>query len=149
MAITASGLFYPTVADLFLNTAALDITAVGNKWALLNNSATPNFDTHSTWADLSANEVSGTGWAAGGIALAGGSVAASVTGSLVFDATDISEASTTLSNARGIVLYADAVADELFFLIDFGADYSTTNGTFAVQWTAPASGGVFNIDLTP
>ena len=153
MAVTASGLFYPTLAAVFANTSAIDFTSTGNKWALISNSATPNFDTHDAWADLSANEVSGTGWSAGGIALAGGSIANSVSGQMVFDATDISETGTTLTNARAVVLYADAIttptADPLLVLVDFEADYSTVSGTFAVQWTAPGSGGVFYIDHTP
>ena len=149
MAVTASGLFYPTLAGIFANTAALDFTSTGNKWALIDNTATPDFDAHDVWADLSADEVSGTGWSAGGVALAGGAIANSVTGQMVFDATDISESGTTLTNARAAVLYAAGVTNELLVLVDFEADYSTVAGTFAVQWTAPASGGMFYIDHTP
>ena len=35
-------------------------------------------------------------------------------------------------------------------LIYFGVgDFTTNAGTFAITWTAPASGGIFAIDLTP
>src|SRR4051794_25482912 len=56
------------------------------------------------WANT--NEVSGTGWAAGGVTVTsstGGSatVAEGTTGSLRYDMNDVSVASTTLTNARG------------------------------------------------
>ena len=34
-------------------------------------------------------------------------------------------------------------------LSDFVTAVSTTSGTLTVQWAAPGSGGIFNIDLTP
>ena len=149
MAVTASGLFYLTFRDALLNTAALDLSLETHKGALVSNSATPAFDTHDAWADLSGAEVTGTNWAAGGVALTGTDITVS-TGTLVFDATDVSVASTTLTNARAYVLYADAlttpVADALICLVNFGADYSTVNGTFAITWNAS---GIFTIDLTP
>ena len=149
MAVTASGLFYLTMRDALSNTTALDLTLETHKGALISNSATPAFDTHDAWADLSANEVTGTNWAAGGVALTGTGITVS-SGTLVFDATDVSVASTSLTNARAYVLYADAittpVADPLICLVNFGSDYSTSNGTFAITWNAS---GIFTIDLTP
>jgi hypothetical protein len=146
MAVTASGLFYPTFAAALQNTIALDLGLETHKGALISNAATPNFDTHDHWADLSGSEVSGTGWAAGGIALTGTAVTVS-SGTLVYDADDVSESGTTLTNARAYVLYADALAnDDLIVLVDFGADYSTSAGTFSITWNA---GGIFTIDLTP
>ena len=119
-----------------------------------HKSATPNFSSDVSWS--STNEVSGTGWASGGIALsaaaAGGTSTvptntASPTGSYMYDMGDISVASTTLTNARAARIYADALAaDNLIVLIDFDADYSTVNGTFGIQW---ASTGVYAFDLTP
>jgi hypothetical protein len=64
-----------------------------------------------------------------------------------FDATDVSVATTTLTNARCYLLYADALAgDRAIVLINFGADYSTVAGTFAITWDAA---GVWTNDLTP
>ena len=149
MAVTASGLFYLTIRDALTNVTALDLGLETHKGALISNAATPAFDTHDAWADLSAQEVTGTNWAAGGVALTGTTVSVS-SGTFVFDATDVSVASTTLTNARAYVLYADAlttpVADPLICLVNFGSDYSTSNGTFAITWNA---GGIFTIDLTP
>ena len=68
MAVTASGLFVPSFINILSNTIAADLSSeTGIKCALIDQStATPNFDTHDYWADLSAAEVTGTNWAAGG-----------------------------------------------------------------------------------
>lgn len=146
MAVTKSGLFYPTFAAALSNSIALDLGAETYKGALISNSATPDFDNHDLWNDLSGNEVSGTNWAAGGVALTGTAISCSPTGTLMLDAADVSVATTTLTNARAYVWYASALANELICLVNFGADYSTVAGTFAITWAAT---GVFNIDLTP
>jgi hypothetical protein len=134
-----------------------------NKIALINSTGftAVAYDSTHGWAGISANEVSGTGWSAGGrdfSTAASGSTSLSPTldagtltaGSTSYDMNDVSVASTTLTNARAAVLYMDAVtaatADPIWCVVNFGADYSTSNGTFGIQW---ASTGVFAIDLTP
>lgn len=146
MAVTVSGLFYPTFAGVLANTIALDLSAETYKGALISNSATPNFSTHDLWADLSGNEVYGTGWAQGGVALTGTTISESPTGSLRVDADNVSQETTTLTNARAYVWYASALSNELICLVDFDADYSTVAGTLAIAWDAA---GLFAIDLTP
>jgi len=153
MAVTVSGLFFPTFRDIMdTSQITIDWDLETHKGALFSNTITPNFSTDTAYAvaPYNANEVTGTNWAAGGVALVGTSIAESITGTLVYDATDVSVASTTLTNARCYLLYADASAgNEALVLVDFDADYSTVAGTFGIQWAAPGSGGVFNIDLTP
>lgn len=150
MAVTASGLFFPTWRDLLDTTQlAIDLDLETHKGALFSNSITPNFSSDTAYgsAPYNANEVSGTGWASGGVALTGTAVSESPTGTLMFDATDVSESTTTLTNARCYLLYADALAgDNAICLVDFTSDYSTVAGTFAITWAAT---GVFTIDLTP
>jgi hypothetical protein len=93
-----------------------------------------------------ANEVTGTNWASGGVALTGTTFTGS-SGTATFDATDVSVATTTITNARGYLLYADALAgNNCLVLVNFGADYSTVAGTFSVTWHA---NGIFTVDLTP
>ena len=66
---------------------------------------------------------------------------------MVYDMNDVSAASTTLSAVRGVIIYADALAgDNNIIGITFGADYSTSNGTFGITWSGS---GVASIDLTP
>jgi hypothetical protein len=149
MAITASGLYCVTFMDAWDTTQlALDLDLETHKGALFTNSITPNFSTDTAFgvSPYDANEVSGTGWAAGGIALTGTNLAIS-SGTITFDATDVSQAGTTLTNARGYLLYADALAgNQAILLVNFGADYSTVSGTFAIVWNAS---GIATWDMTP
>lgn len=149
MAVTASGLFVATFVDALDTTQlALDLDLETHRIALFSNSITPNFDTDTAYAvsPYNANEVSGTNWAAGGVLLTGTTFLGS-SGSAIFDASDVSVATTTLTNARCGLIYADALAgNNGIVLVNFGADYSTVAGTFAVTWPA---GGIFSLDLTP
>lgn len=149
MAISGSGLYVATLRDVLDTTQlALDLDLETHKGALFSNSITPDYtaDTAYGVAPYDANEVSGTGWAAGGVALTGTGLSAA-SGVLTFDAADVSVAGTTLTNARGYLLYADALAgNNAILLVDFGADYSTNNGTFAIVWNAS---GIFTLDLVP
>ena len=149
MAISGSGLYVVTFRDALDTTQlALDLDLETHKLALFTNTITPNYTTDTAYAvaPYDANEVSGTGWAAGGVALLGTGLTASA-GIITYDATDVSESATTLTNARGALLYADAlVGNNAILLVDFGADYSTTAGVFAIAWNAS---GVFTIDMVP
>lgn len=149
MAVTASGLFVATFVDVLDATGlAVNLDAEDMKGALFSNSITPNFDSDTAYgvAPYNANEVTGTNWAAGGVALTGTTLTGAA-GTATFDATDVSVASTTLTNARAYLLYADALAgNNAIVLVDFQGDYSTINGTFGVTWNAL---GIFYIDLTP
>lgn len=155
MAITVSGLYVANFIDILDATQlAIDLSLTTHKLALYNNTKTPNYSTDVGYS--ATNEVSGTGWAAGGVALSAAAAGAtstspttteSPTGTLMYDMGDVSVASTTLTNARGVMLYADALAaDNAIVLVNFGSDFSTVAGTFGIQW---AAGGVFNLDLTP
>lgn len=149
MAVTVSGLFVATFVDVLDTTQlAVDLDLETHKGALFSNSITPNFTTDTAFgvSPYNANEVFGTNWATGGVALTGTTFTAS-SGTAVFDATDVSVASTTVSLARCYMLYADALAgNNSIVLVNFGADYSTVNGTFAITWDAA---GIFVLDLTP
>jgi hypothetical protein len=155
MGVTVSGLYVANMIDVFDATQlAIDLSLTSHKIALLSNAATPNFSTDVSWS--STNEVSGTGWASGGIALsaaaAGGTSTSptnteSPTGTQMYDMGDISVASTTLTSAVAARIYADALAgDNLIVLVYFGSAYSTVNGTFGIQWAAT---GVLTVDWTP
>lgn len=151
----ASGLYVANFIDILDATQlAIDLSLTTHKLALYNDTKTPNFSSDTAYS--ATNEVSGTGWAAGGVTLAtaaagGTSTAPTLTnssGTMVYDMTnDVSVASTTLTNARGVMLYADALAgDNAIVMVNFGADFSTVAGTFGIQWNAS---GVFTIDLVP
>ncbi len=155
MAFGGSGFFTQSVADILSQTAAIDWGTVTWNIALFNDTATPDFtvtaaNTAYGVGVWSTNEVTGTGWAAGGPALVTSAPTKESPGAgqVIMDATDVSEASTTLSSAEGCLIYmgslAAPVVDQGLLVVDFGAAYSTTNGTFAVTWD---SNGVAYLDL--
>lgn len=155
MAVTASGLFFPTWRDILdASQLPVDLDVDTNKVAMFTNSITPNFSTDTAYgvAPYNANEVTDglSSYTAGGKVVTGTVIDESPTGTLRWDATDVSWASSSISNARCALVYADPVttptADPAIVLVNFGADYSTSNGTFTIQW---ASGGILTIDLTP
>lgn len=150
MAVTASGLFIPTWRDVLDTTQlAVDLDLETHRVAMFDNTITPNFSSDTAYgvAPYNAGEVSGAGYVAGGELLTTTTVTESPAGSLMWDAADVSWASSTISAARCALVYADALAgNNALVLVNFGADYSTSNGTFTIQW---ASGGIFAWDLTP
>lgn len=155
MAITNSGLYVANFISAFNATQlAIDLSLTTHRLSLLSNAATPNYDTDVSWS--TSNEVTGTGWATPGVLLSAAAAGAtstaptntvSPTGTWMYDMNDVAVSSTTITNARAVRLYADALAgDNLIVLVGFGADFSTNNGTFGIQW---AGTGVFALDLTP
>lgn len=147
MAWSVSGLYVATFLDALDTTQlALDLDLDTHKIALYNNSETPNYSSQTAYS--ATNEVTGTNWAAGGVTLAAATMTESPTGTLMFDAQDISVNSATFSNAYGAKIYADALGgDNLICGIYFGGSaYSPNAGTFSITW---ASTGIFALDITP
>jgi hypothetical protein len=147
MAVTASGLYYITFRDMLQNDTAVDLIADTMKCALFTNSITPNFDSNTSYS--ATNEVSGTGYSAGGATIANDAISVS-SGTLIYDADDTAWTTSTFSSVRAGIIYDDTIttpqADPLVCLVNFGADFAVTAGTFTIQW---AAGGIFSIDLTP
>lgn len=108
------------------------------KVALLSSSYTPNQDTHDYFDDVSANEVTGTGYTTGGITLASKTSTYDGTNNvIVLDAADVTWSSSTIT-ARYAVVYddsgANAASKALIGYVDFGSDQSSTNGNFTITW---------------
>lgn len=90
--------------------------------------------THNVISDVSANEISGDGYSAGGATLAGKAVTQGAT--TKFDATDTAWSSASFT-AYHAVLYDDThTTDDLIASIDFGGAQTVTSGTFTIQWHA-------------
>ena len=120
-------------------------TSSGNtfKLALYTNSASFNA---ATTAYTSSNEVSDSGsYSAGGGALTNVTPTSSGTTALT-DFADLSFTSATIT-ARGALLYNDtASGDPTVAVLDFGADKTSTNGTFTIQFpAADASSAIIRI----
>lgn len=147
MAVTASGLYGLTLEKIFIDTAGETLEAEDNKTLMVTNSESPNFDTHDFRNDITA-EVSGTGYTAGGAALTGTEITLA-SGVLTFDATDSAWTTSTITAARAAVHYfnvGSSATDQLIYLINFGADVSTSAGTLTIQYNAS---GILTLDYTP
>lgn len=147
MAITASGLYGLSLEKALIDTLSQSWEAETHKVMLDSDTDTPNFDTHDFRNDV-VTEVTGTNWPAGGVTLTGTDITLSG-GVATFDATDVSVASTTITNAMASIFYTNvgtSATDQLIMLHDFITNVSTSNGTFGIQWHAS---GMATIDYTP
>jgi hypothetical protein len=116
----------------------IDLDTDTIKVALVTSTYTPNIDTHTKFSDIT-NEVTGTGYTAGGVTLSSVTVTQDNTNDLAYmDAADVSWASSTIT-ARGAVIYKStgtASTSPLVCYVDFGADKSSSSGTFQITWDA-------------
>lgn len=137
----ASGLYNSFKKKIMDGSIDLDTDTI--KVALVTSGYTPDFDLHDFFDDVT-NEVTGTGYSAGGMALANKTVTQDNTDNEgVFDADDVSWTTATIT-ARGAVLYKDtgsAATSPLIGYIDFGADKTSTAATFLISWS---SEGIIN-----
>src|SRR3990167_116977 len=137
MAVTA--FVYGLGMDHMLD-ADIDWTVDTIKAALTNSTEVPDQDADDFWSDADANEVSGTGYTAGGAALVTPTRTYTAgTNVLKLDADDT--AWTTASfTARNAHIYKDrggaTTADELISYILFGGDETVSSGTFTIQYAA-------------
>lgn len=112
------------------------------KIALYTNSAS---FTAATTAYTTSNEVSGTGYTAGGNTLTRIDPASSGTTAFT-DFADTTWASSTIT-ARGAMVYNDTAAgNPAVVILDFGSDKTSTNGDFTVVFpTADATNAIIRI----
>ncbi|MFC9768676.1 hypothetical protein [Rhodococcus jostii] len=136
MAVTAKlyGLALKSVFD-----KEIDWNTDTLKVMLATSSYTPDQDTHQYKSSVT-NEVSGTGYTAGGATLASATTTYTTgTNTLVLDAADSSWTTSTIT-ARYAIIYNSTPGTDatrpLIAYVDFGADVSTTAGTFTITWDA-------------
>ena len=127
----ASGIYDRFKANLM--NKEVDLEADTIKVALLDDSHSFT-TTHNQWSEVSANEISGTGYTAVGAALANAAVTQGATTKWDGDDTAWTSASFTAYHA---VIYDDTLTnDDLICSIDFGAAKTVSSGTFTIQWNA-------------
>jgi hypothetical protein len=129
------------MASLIYNSAvddmargAIDFDTDTFKVMLVTSSYAPNKDTHDKRDDVT-NEVSGTGYTAGGV-----TSACTVTKDTANDRVTLSFAAvnwaTSTITARAAVIYKSrggaSSADELVCYVDFGGDVSSSSATFSL-----------------
>ena len=129
------------MASLIYNSAiddmarsAIDFDTDTFKAMLVTSAYTPNKDTHDKRDDVT-NEVSGTGYTAGGVTTACTVTKDTANDKVTLQFAEVSWASSTIT-ARALVIYKSrggaSSADELVAYNDFGSDVSSTAGTFSV-----------------
>ena len=156
MAWSASKIFSAAITDSLNSTASFNLDADNLKAALFDNTITPS----QTVASASAAYGAGV-WASGGVFDASGwpavgrqllSVASGFSSNVyTLDAADTvsANATTTLTNAYGSLVYNDTlaapVADQGICFNYFGGANSVVAGTFTIVWNP--GGGIFALTL--
>lgn len=118
------------------------------KCALTTSAYTVDIDTHDFFNDVT-NEVTGTGYTAGGATLAStAGTYDTATDQARLDAADTSWTTSTITARRAVVYKSTGTGSTspLISFLDFGAaDVSTTAGTFLITWDAT---GIVVVDVT-
>ena len=141
----ASGVYNNYKARMLGLGTMVDLDGDTIKLALLTSSYTPDFDAHDFFDDVSANEVGASGtYSAGGATLSVTLSQDNTDNEGVFDATDVSFTSATIT-ARYAIIYKSTgtpSTSPLVALLDFGSNYTSTAGTFAITFAAE---GIVNV----
>lgn len=119
---------------------SIDFDTDSFKAMLVTSSYTPDKDAHDFRNDVT-NEVSGTGYTAGGQAVTATVAAVDTTN----DRVDVTFGNLTWSTAsftaRGLVIYkargGASSADEIIAYVDFGSDKTASGGDFDVTFSSP------------
>lgn len=131
MAIT-SGICISFKKEILLGEHDLDTDAI--KLALYTSAASLS---DGTVAYTATNEAAGTGYSAGGVTLTGIDVTTDSSVAVV-SITDAVVTAATIT-ARGALIYNSTQADKAIAVFDFGADKSSSNGDFTIQFPAAAA----------
>jgi hypothetical protein len=160
MAWTASGGFrqwlvdYMGQANAFWTPALPHLDLETHKVALFGSGVTPDYDAAASATQYGAggtwttgNESSGAGYTAGGTALTSTTVTGVAGGLMMWDAADTTWATVTVTT-HGCLIYADSltapVVDQGICAVYFGGAFTTTAGTFTIQWAAT---GIYRLDV--
>lgn len=139
----ASALYNTAKSDLF--NANVDYAVDTIKLSLHSSSYTPDVDADEDYADVD-NEVSASGsYSAGGATLAVTISTDDTDDEGVFDATDVSFTTATIT-ARYAIIYKSTgtpATSNLICYIDFGSNQASTAGTFTITF---ASEGIINLN---
>lgn len=138
-----ANVIYNNFKEAIMN-GGIDLDTDTIKVALVTSTYTPDQDVHDMFDDVT-NEVTGTGYTAGGATLANKAVTQDNTDNEgVWDADDVTWATSTIT-ARGAVIYKStgtASTSALIGYIDFTTDKSSSAGNFTIAWDAE---GILNL----
>tara|TARA_R100000081_G_scaffold61941_1_gene31237 strand:+ start:81 stop:497 length:417 start_codon:yes stop_codon:yes gene_type:complete len=111
------------------------------KLALFTSSASLG---EGTTAYSTSNEVSGTGYTAGGVTLT--STTVSTTGTTAFFDADDPEFTSASFTARGALIYNSSNSNKAIAVLDFGGDFTVSSGTFKIVFPAAGTNAIIRID---
>jgi hypothetical protein len=117
------------------------------KVALLTSTYTPDQDAHDNFDDVSAYEVTGTGYTAGGKALTlSDPTVDAATNETRMDADDVQWTDSTITARYAVVYYASGTpsTSTLIAYVDFGEDVSSSGAAFDIAW---AASGIFKVTV--
>jgi hypothetical protein len=131
----ASGVYHSGLKRLTDGT--IDFLSDTIRCALLDTSHSFS-DDDDTWDDVSANEVSGTGYTADGVELTTKTIIDSDANDAVYyDADNPEWLGATLSNVRHAVIYEDTGTPSTSYLIcslDFGETFNISSSSFTIMF---------------
>jgi len=136
--------FYNNYKEALMNGAAPDLDTDTIKVALVT-AHTPDIDAHDFFDDVSGDEVSGTGYTAGGEALGSKSVTQdNVDDEGVFDAADVTWTGLDVGTPSHAIIYEDTGTPGTSTLIAYMEISTASNGgNYTIQWAAE---GIININ---
>ena len=128
------GQTYSFRQELYLGIHDLDTDVF--KVALYNANADVNLD---TTVYTSTNEVTGTGYTAGGNTLTGASVNLDTSTGIVYVSFNNSTWSNASFTCRGALIYNTSKSNKSVAVLNFGNDKTVTSGTFTITFPANTS----------
>jgi len=133
----ASVIYTRFFLDLAIKALSWSVDAI--QVALVDSTYTPDKD-HTRWvtgSDPYDSQITGSGYTAGGAALANATAVIDTTNDLVkLDGDDVTWATSTIT-ARNAVLFDSTIANKnLIACFQFTEDKSSANGDFTIQWNA-------------
>lgn len=133
----ASGIYNRLKANLM--NKEVDLEADTIKVILLNNSHSFTA-THNQKSEIVANEITGTGYIAGGATLANKAVTQAAT--TKWDADDVSWSTATLTAYHAVIYDDTTTNDDLICSLDFGGAQTVAAAKFTISFN---SGGVITL----
>jgi len=128
------GQTYSFRQELYLGIHDLDTDVL--KIALYDGNANLTLD---TTVYAATNEVTGTGYTAGGNTLTGASVNLDTTEGIVYVSFNNSTWSNASFTCRGALIYNTSKSNKSVAILNFGSDKTVTSGTFTITFPANTS----------
>ncbi len=140
MAITASGLYGLTLEKQLIDTLNQSYEAETHKVLMVTDTYTHAYDTHDFRDDIT-NEVTGTGYTAGGVTLTGVTTTYdAATNRVKVDANDAAFGTVTLTGVTGLITYVSTGTNTTSPLMSYHSFASVSPNAVSFTYTWHADG---------